>query len=88
MTTRPNHRRGTGRSQDNGSTWEGEPNDGGKGVRNGRKNWRTIGRRAERRTGKTSSKVFSSGRPRDLPDEESVDSDESAVYQDAGDESE
>ena len=33
MTIKPDHRRGEGRKQDHGSAWEGEPNDGGEGIR-------------------------------------------------------
>jgi len=67
MSTKPNHRRGEGRKQDHGSTWEGEPNDGGEGVRKGRMKWRRLRSRAERRTGKNSVKFF--GGPRVRPEE-------------------
>jgi hypothetical protein len=63
MSTKPNHRRGEGRRQDNGSTWEGEPNDGG-GVRRARRAWRRLRARAERRTGKNSGKFHGGPRVR------------------------
>jgi hypothetical protein len=66
VSTKPNHRRGESRKQDNGSRWEGEPNDGGAGVREARRNWRRLRARAERHTGKTSGKFF--GSPRVRPD--------------------
>lgn len=76
MSTKPNHRRGEGRKQDNGSRWEGEPNDGGEGIRNARRGWRRLRARAERRTGQTSPKFL--GSPRVRPDGE-VQSEESAT---------
>jgi hypothetical protein len=66
MSTKPNHRRGEGRKQDNGSRWEGEPNDGGEGIRKARRQWRRLRARAERRTGKTGSKF--QGGPRMRPE--------------------
>ena len=70
VSTKPNHRRGEGRKQDSGSTWEGEPNDGGEGIRNARRNWRRLRARAERRTGKTSVKFFGAPRVRPSCEEE------------------
>jgi hypothetical protein len=64
MSTKPNHRRGESRKQDNGSDWEGVPNAGGKGVRHSRRSWRRLRARAERRTGKSSVKFFGSPRLR------------------------
>lgn len=68
MSTKPNHRRGETRKQDNGSVWEGRPNAGGEGVRKSRRTWRRLRARAERRTGKKSVKFF--GGPRVRPDAE------------------
>lgn len=62
MSKHPNHRRGEPRSQDNGSTWEGDPNDGGRGVRRARKSWRALTRRSERRTGEPSPKTRHMGK--------------------------
>jgi hypothetical protein len=56
-----------GRKQDHGSAWEGEPNDGGEGIRKGRAKWRRLRARSERRTGKTTGKFF--GSPRARPEE-------------------
>jgi hypothetical protein len=67
MSTKPNHRRGEGRKQDHGSSWEGRPNAGGEGVRKGRAKWRRLRARSERHTGKTSRKFM--GGPRTRPDE-------------------
>ena len=67
MSTKPTHRRGEGRKQDHGSTWEGDPNDGGEGVRVARRWWQRLAARSERRTGKTSSKFM--GNTRIRPDE-------------------
>lgn len=50
MSTRPNHRRGEDRRTDNGPRFEGA----GQNVRNdarGRKRWKRIRARSERRTG-------------------------------------
>jgi len=55
MSQKINHRRGGKRHQDNGPTWEGGPPNSGCNsthVARARKSWRTMGRRAERRTGK------------------------------------
>jgi hypothetical protein len=67
MSTKPNHRRGEGRKQDHGSSWEGAPNDGGKGILKGRLKWKRLRTRAERRTGTTGIKIM--GSPRQRPDE-------------------
>jgi hypothetical protein len=55
MSSKPNHRRGHDRIQDNGPTFEGGPPCSGCNsthVAKSRSDWRTMGRRAERRTGK------------------------------------
>ena len=50
MSTRPNHRRGTPRVQDNGPRWEGPtPNTGGPGVARGRRGWKRLRAKSERR---------------------------------------
>lgn len=64
MSTKPNHRRGEGRKQDSGSSWEGEPNDGGAGIRTARRTWRRLLARSERRTGKSSAKFHGGVRVR------------------------
>ena len=69
MSTKPNHRRGTPRLQDHGSTWEGEPNDGGARVRMGRRRWKRAANRTERRTGQRSKKMHRPGRPQPRPEE-------------------
>lgn len=66
MSTKPNHRRGEGRKQDNGPDWEGSPNAGGPGVAKGRRKWRRLRARAERRTGRMVSKFM--GTPRTRPE--------------------
>ncbi len=67
MSTKPNHRRGEGRKQDNGSTYEGDPNDGGGGVRRARRNWKRIHARHERRTGRVRKVNVTGGSPSKLP---------------------
>lgn len=55
MSQRINHRRGGKRHQDSGPTWEGGPPGSGCNsthVARARRGWRTMGRRAERRTGR------------------------------------
>ncbi len=55
MSKGPNHRRGHDAIQDHGPAWEGlDPSAGCNSthVARGRASWRTMGRRAERRTGK------------------------------------
>lgn len=69
MSKHPNHRRGEPRSQDNGSTFEGDPNDGGKRVRIGRRKAKRTAARSERRTGVRSKKIHRAGRPKPRPEE-------------------
>jgi hypothetical protein len=60
MSSGPNHRRGHGRVQERGPTWENRRPSGGCNsthVARGRRWWRTFGRRKERRTGKRQGKV-------------------------------
>jgi len=67
MSNRINHRRGDQRRTENGPRWEtGNPGAGCNSthVAKARRKWRTIGRRAERRTGYTSHKVWHSCGPR------------------------
>jgi len=55
MSNGPNHRRGHRRIQDNGPRWENpRPSAGCNSghVAKARRKWRTMGRRAERRTGR------------------------------------
>jgi len=66
MSTKPNHRRGEVRRQDHGPDWEGAPNAGGAGIARGRKKWRRLRARAERRTGSAASKFM--GAPRVRPE--------------------
>ena len=81
MANRTNHRRGEDARTEHGPTWENP--DPGAGcnsthVARARDAWRTLGRRAERRTGGPAAKVrrFGAGRWIDLP---SVDPDEHDV---------
>jgi hypothetical protein len=53
MSNHDNHRRGHGKIQDNGPTWEGGPPSSGCNsthVARSRRRWKRIGARAERRT--------------------------------------
>ena len=55
MSSGPNHRRGHTRIQGAGPRWENPDPEAGcnsSHVARARKSWRTLGRRAERRTGK------------------------------------
>ena len=55
MSSGPNHRRGHARIQGNGPRWENPDPEAGCNsghVARAREIWRTLGRRAERRTGK------------------------------------
>lgn len=75
MSTRPNHRRSQPRIQDNGPTWEG----GSAGcndthVARSRRKWKRVKARSERRTGKTSPKVWV-GKARVRPSMEVSDGD-------------
>ena len=52
MSQRPNHRRGEGRHQDNGPTWEGGPPNSGCNsthVARARRKWKRHHARTERR---------------------------------------
>jgi len=83
MSQRPNHRRGEGRHQDNGPTWESHtPNAGCNAthVARGRAKWKRRNARQERRTGRHVSFVpLSSSRERppigDVDQEEALDLD-------------
>lgn len=73
MATGPNHRRGEGRKQDNGPSWEG----GSAGcndthVARARAGWKRVKNRSLRRTGRVSPKFHAQkpGRPLNLTDEE------------------
>ncbi len=72
MSQRINHRREGRRYQDNGPRWESHTPSAGCNtthVARARASWRTLGRRAERRTGrKGSASVRCSGRGRELPE--------------------
>ena len=50
MSSKPNYRRGEKRRTDNGPRYEGGGSDNSS-VARGRRNYRTLGRRLERRTG-------------------------------------
>jgi hypothetical protein len=57
MSQRKNHRRGEGRHQDNGPTWEGGPPNSGSNsthVARSRSDWKRLTSRKERRTGSAS----------------------------------
>lgn len=59
MSNKPNHRRGHGRIQDNGPTWEGGPSSSGCNsthVAKSRKKWKRRANRSERRQGRTTKK--------------------------------
>ena len=61
MSNHKNHRRGEDARTEHGPTWENP--DPGAGcnathVARGRRDWRTLGRRAERRTGRLVPKVM------------------------------
>lgn len=65
MSTKPNHRRGEDRRQDNGPRWEGPtPNSGGSGIAKGRRRWKRLRARQERRG---LAAPASWGRPKGLP---------------------
>lgn len=70
MSKHPNHRRGERRRTDNGSTHEGDPNDGGRGIRRARRSWKRIGAREERRNGQRRRAWYMTGgggRPKPRP---------------------
>ncbi len=74
MSQRINHRREGRRYQDNGPRWESHTPSAGCNtthVARARAGWRTLGRRAERRTGrKGSASVHYTVRGRELPEPE------------------
>jgi hypothetical protein len=74
MSSKPNHRRGQGRIQGNGPRFEnGNPEAGCNSthVAHSRKTWKTMGRRAERRTGLRGANGVSyrTGAGQQLPDD-------------------
>lgn len=61
MSTKPNHRRNQKRFQDNGPRWEGSPNQGGHGISKGRKRFKNLRKRKERRKYINFSSVLENG---------------------------
>lgn len=73
MSTKPNHRRGSGRVQDHGPSWERNRGGGpdAPSVARARSGYRTRARRRERRTGKPVDIIVPGRqrrRPRPLPE--------------------
>ena len=67
MSNHRNERREEERRTEHGSRWENSEND--RNSSRGRKKWKTIGRRSERRTGERTPKVHTigQGRPKCRP---------------------